>query len=285
MSPADDLEAPCEGLPALAERWLAESQDAFTELRIGDLASYLEAALGADTNAWPARIDARSLASLWAETRLFDSLDLDPGRWPKALGAASWLRALARLGAAFTDAAAPSRQPFCVAHDPYGLRRRTLGALFALTPLSTPFLKRRLDLGRDRSRAELRVLSRVALLETRASALRVRLRAPALAGKSALFEAFEAETERCLGFPIRAQAAGSLFRLHADDGQRFAGWLLSTARLRTLVETHDEDWFRNPRAAEELRAEADLSPATRVDRAELERSAAELARALRAGLG
>ena len=72
---------------------------------------------------------------------------------------------------------------------------------------------------------------------------------------SSHFSAFEELSQRCLGEPLPPRAAGSLFRLHADDGQRFAGLLLAAELADTLTRTHDDDWFRNPRAAEELRAE------------------------------
>jgi hypothetical protein len=50
-------------------------------------------------------------------------------------------------------------------------------------------------------------------------------------------------------------------RVRPRDSQRFAGALLAASRHETLVQTHDEDWFRNPRAIAELRAELN-EPAT-----------------------
>jgi hypothetical protein len=281
----DDVELPRADLDAVAGRWLAESAEAFGELRVRGAAAVIGSALGSDgADAWPTRIDARSMSELWTETKLLEGLDLEPGRWPEVLGTASWLRALARLGAAFVDAAAPAHQPFCIAHDPYGLRRRTLGALFALVALSPPFLQRRLGLGRDRARTQARVVARVLLLESRALALRVRLRKPALAGKSRLFSAFEEHSLQCLGEPLPPRAAGSLFRLHVDDGQRFAGLLLAAELVDTLTRSHDEDWFRNPRAAEELRADADRPPEVSIELGSLERASAVLANRIRESL-
>jgi hypothetical protein len=281
----DEVELPCADLDLVAARWLAESAEAFGELRARGAAAVIGSALGSDGgDAWPTRIDARSMSELWSETRLLEGLDLDPGRWPAALGTASWLRAQARLGAAFVDAAAPAHQPFCIAHDPYGLRRRTLGALFALVALSAPFLQRKLGLGRDRARAQARVVSRVLLLESRAAALRVQLRKPALAGKSSNLTAFEEQTLQSLGEPLPPRAAGTLFRLHVDDGQRFAGLLLAAELADTLTRAHDEDWFRNPRAAEELRAEADRPPEVNVEVAAVERGGALLANEIRESL-
>jgi hypothetical protein len=36
--------------------------------------------------------------------------------------------------------------------------------------------------------------------------------------------------------------------------------LLASVRARELTESHDEDWFRNPRAVDQLRSEAALPP-------------------------
>ena len=49
--------------------------------------------------------------------------------------------------------------------------------------------------------------------------------------------------------------AGVFIRVRPRDNQRFAGALLAASRHETLLQTHDEDWFRNPRAIAELRAE------------------------------
>jgi hypothetical protein len=77
---------------------------------------------------------------------------------------------------------------------------------------------------------------------------------------------------------VSAESAGALFRLHVDDDQRFAGLLLGAAEGDRLVHTHDEDWFRNPRASDELRAGAELSPVLGVERSELENGARLLQR-------
>jgi hypothetical protein len=61
------------------------------------------------------------------------------------------------------------------------------------------------------------------------------------------------------------RSAGALIRLRVDDAQRFAGLLLGAQRFFELVEAHDEDWFDNPRAADQLRSEARLVPAVSAD--------------------
>jgi hypothetical protein len=76
-----------------------------------------------------------------------------------------------------------------------------------------------------------------------------------------------------------------LIRLHADDVQRWLGLLAGAARADALRERHEEDWYRNPRAVEELRDEARRPAATEsagaVIDAGLDALAARLARAWR----
>lgn len=263
MGVAGEWELPEAELTAAAEAWLATTDDAAQELAPGrSLAELVERALGGEANdGWPSRITARSLLELLAPTHFLDRVALDPGRLPEAIAASSVLRALARVGAAWKDALAPEQQPFVIAHDAFGLERRCSGALFGWLPLSVPFLKRSLGLGTARSLSHRRALGRVVLLESRAAALRLLLRRPALDGTHALAEAFEALTERIFGFGLPPAAAGALFRLHSDDAQRFAGLLFAAAQTRRLIQEHDEDWFFNPRAAEQLRYEAMRSAA------------------------
>jgi hypothetical protein len=53
------------------------------------------------------------------------------------------------------------------------------------------------------------------------------------------------------------------------DAQRFAGWATARERFALLEEAHDEDWYRNPRAIDQLRSEAELSPRTELPTEEL----------------
>lgn len=282
----DRLELPAEGVYDLAEQWLARTADRAGEYRPPELHQKLELALGLEAHeGWPARLGAESLAGLFRETRLLDSLPLEPGPLPVALAPSSFLRALGRLGCAFADAAAPRDQPFVIAHDPYGLRRLAHGALFAGLGASPAFLRRSLGLGPSRAHEHQRALARVLFLETRTRALRVLLRRAALAGERALLGAFEELTERALGEPLAPSLAGALFVPRRDEAQRLAACFFAAQRARSLTEEHDEDWYRNPRAVDQLRAEASLPPATKTTRAALEEAAAELERALVSALG
>ncbi len=266
LASPDVIEQPGFDPARLATEWLARTDDLMGAVGAEGLSEWLTRALGPDApEAGPTRLTLRALADYFRETRLFEHLTLDPKPAPENRGLASLMRALGRLGAAFHEAAAPRDQPFCVAHDPYGLERHGLGALFAGLPLSLPFAQRGLGLGRDRARDLLRVGSRVALMQSRVLALRVQLRAPALAGGATFLRAFEEHASRALGFGVAERLAGALFPLRVDDAQRFLGMLSAASRADTLVATHDEDWYRNPRASEELRAELARSPRVETD--------------------
>jgi hypothetical protein len=167
-----------------------------------------------------------------------------------------------RLGAAWTEALAPASQPLSLARDPFGLSRATHGALLASLLVSPAFLRRQLGLGKPRVATHLRALARSSLLFVRQLALRVLLDEPALQGTRALHEAFAEQSARTFGFELPPDAAGLLFRPRVGDAQRLAGALLAATRAEQLAAEHDEDWFRNPRAIEQLRAEARLAPAT-----------------------
>jgi hypothetical protein len=272
LASPDAIELVCPEIGALAEAWLERTRDlAENELPRRDLPALIDVALGVDAaEGWPARVSPRAVEELFARTRLLEGLELDPGGLPDTLAPASFVRALMRVGAAFGDATASRRQPFVLRHDAFGLRRRELGALFGLLPLLPAFARSRLGLGRDRARRHQRALGRALLVASRIQALKVVLRPSAYAGRQALAEALEAGIERVLGAGVGGVAPHAFLRLHADDGQRFAGLLRAAQRFEVLVDEHDEDWFDNPRAVDQLRSEAALTPQVTLTRAELE---------------
>jgi hypothetical protein len=257
----DEIEAPAPDLAEVASRWLDRTADLFAEVAPGSLAALMDlSCAGAASTAFPRHLLPRTVLDPFRETDLFRSVALDPGDLPEPYNAASFVRALLRVGAAWVDATAPGDQPFVVAHDPYGLRRRTIGALFGILPSTAAFARRAFDVDASRMQSHVRALGLSLLVESRALALRVLLRRPALAGRAAFREAFEDGTARAFGLPLAPRAAGVLFRLHADDGQRFAGLLLAGSESAALREAYDDDWYRNPRAIERLRDESRLSP-------------------------
>ncbi len=264
------IESPGPGIREAARRVANATRDRIRELRIGSLHAFIELALGRDVAGdWPGRLTPGHLLDFFRDGDLLRSLDLEPRRLPASLGSASTLRALGSLGAAWLEALAPRDQPFVVAHDPYGLKRHQAAASFALLPLNERFLTRHFGVPAHARPDAQRRLAQVALLELARAAFRVELRAHALQGERAFREAFGELAQHDLDLSLPPHAAGVIFPLAIEDEQRFVGILLAAHEHHRLVEAHDEDWFRNPRAIEQLRSEARMPPAVHVSAEEL----------------
>lgn len=256
----DTVESPGTTVVRDAEAWLTRTADVSGEV-LGKPERFFEVALASGANEnWPRTITPRVISDFFRETDLLRGLDLDPGELPEALAPASFLRALGRVGAAWVDATAPNDQPFVIAHDPYGLRRRTLGSLFGSLPAERSFSARTLGVDGSRLAEHRRALWGAILVESRALALRTILRRSALGGARAFRETFEASVVDAFRLNVPPFAAGSLWSPRIDSEQRFAGSLLAAREARRLRDVHDEDWYRNPRAVEELRDEAKRPP-------------------------
>jgi hypothetical protein len=182
-------------------------------------------------------------------------LRLRPFSVPEARGAGSFLLGLAQTGRAISDAASALRSPFVLSTDVFDLRRHAVGALLGMLPLSPAFATRRLGLAPSRVRDQQRTLARAALADLRVSAYRVLLRELLSGSASRLHSELPELSAQALGFELPSDAAGVFIRVRPRDSQRFAGALLAESRYESLVLRHDEDWFRNPRAIAELRAE------------------------------
>ncbi|HEX6275061.1 MAG TPA: hypothetical protein VFZ53_18595 [Polyangiaceae bacterium] len=264
--------------PKLAEAFLDATAAPFAELGARDLSSLLALGLGRESFAsWPGRLTARSLASLFDEAKWLEHVALDLDELPRPFGASSFLRGLAAFGAALGASLTPVKLPFVLAREPFDLRGERLGALFALVPFGESFARRKLDVPRQRYAEHRRVLSRIALVAARALALRVLLRAPALAGSRALKEAYPELVFRALAVEVAPSAAGVLFRARVSDPARFVGLLAGAEERARLERVHDEDWYRNPRAVTEVRETVRQSAAEPPSAETLERGARELA--------
>jgi hypothetical protein len=280
-----ELELPNPEIAVHARRWLDSSADAFSSLEARSISDLFERGLAlAAADGWPRQISARSLNELLGSADWLSGLRIDLVGLPAPLSAASFLRALLRLGAAWHESLAPSSQPFSLAHDPFGLMRAQHGALFAGIATSQQFLRRQLGLGKERALRHGRALSQSMLLFSRLLSLRVLTADAALEGSGALREAFLEQAPRAVGFELPPNAAGLLFRPRLGDAQRLAGLLLAAERSRQLADEHDEDWFRNPRAIEQLRAEARVTPSTSCSSEALAAGARALSQALAAQL-
>jgi len=260
-SSLDAIEGAGPDVAPAASQWLDRTNDMFADLAPATLGGLVDLALASDANeGFPRHLSPSTILDLFRDGDLFRSLSLDVGELPTPYGAASFLRALGDVGAAWTDATAPRDQPYVIAHDPYGLRRRTTGALFASLFGNDRFAKRSLGIDSSRLAKHRRAIAAAELIESRKAALRVVLKPAALAGRRTFREAFEAEVHRAFGLRVPPDRAGALFGLHVDDAQRFAAIVLASRQNEVMRETHDDDWYRNPRAIEQLRDESRRSP-------------------------
>jgi hypothetical protein len=103
------------------------------------------------------------------------------------------------------------------------------------------------------------------LLGAREAALRALLRAPLLVGTKAAADAYAELGDRALSLELPPEAVGLVFSPPTNALQRFAAILLAAEHDARFVQEHDEDWYRNPRAIEELREGARLAPVAAAD--------------------
>lgn len=269
LSP-DALELPAPDVVDVARAWLAQSKDLFAEFRIKTLADFVRLALARETDrGFPSRINEATFLDWFREGGLLRDLEPRLSRLPQPLGAASYQRALVQFGHAVRVAAAPTRQPFVIAHDPHGLEAFNMGFVFGRLLGSRAFLTRRLGLTPEQALAAARASARVELLASRWFAFALTLRPLALSSYDRLRRDFCDLAYDALGVELSVDLALSLPRVSPHDAQRFAGWATARERFALLEEAHDEDWYRNPRAIDQLRSEAELSPRTELPTEEL----------------
>jgi len=274
---ADAHEIAAPAATAALDDFLSATDVLAGELGVTALPAWLGAALAEGAGAgWPGRLNAPALADLLRDTPWVDRVELSLPPLPAPVAPASFARGLVALGGAYARALAPAHQPFVIARDPYSLPEHFHGSLVLPVLLAPEFLRRRLGVERARLAAQRRALGAMLLCHARALALALALRAAALRGRGALAEGMDELAARALGFPLGASSGGVLFRPRADGASRFAALLLALRWHRELVERHDEDWFWNPRAAEEIRAAAGGSPPDAVDAATLVEGVAAL---------
>lgn len=260
---AEQLKAPLESFEEAssatrqsARALLGETEGAFETLQVHDPAALVSTLLAESASeGWPARLSPRSTLDLLADRAWVHGLRLRPFKLPQAYAASSFVLALAEAGRAISDAASAQRSPFVLSSDVFDLRRDTLGALLASLPLSAAFATRRLGLSPSRAREQQRSLARAALSELRVAAFRVLLRQLLLGSARHLQSELPELSHVALGFELPVTVAGVFIRVRPRDSQRFSAALLAATRHEQLVQAHDDDWFRNPRAVAELRAE------------------------------
>jgi hypothetical protein len=203
---------------------------------------------------WPARLTARWLDDVVGA--LAKGLAVKPKLPDATLGGATFARALYTFGFAYRVAcAASSGLPFAVARAPGALAEHVSAFLFASLAASAEFHRRALGLSRAAAASQSRALARTALLDARLHAARVLLGDPARFAPPDLFDELGASL---FGAPLPRALAGAWPAARVDDPQRFAALLAALPLRDETVARHDVDWWRNPRAASELRARFSL---------------------------
>jgi hypothetical protein len=261
----DAMEIPfaTPGAVAIAAGKLLQQTAAVVEVHAESWDEAFASSLARSASAgWPAHLSPRWIEGLFHATGLTAGLRPALPRLPAALGATSFARALSAFGAALADADGPPSAPFSLARPPFDLRRARRAALFGSLVADPVFCFRALGLGRDRALDQARTVAKALLVGLRVDAARVLLRGSLLLPERDRGHLLEETTAAALGAPIPPPLAGVIPALRAEDPVTFAGTLLAALDRRALIGRFDEDWFRNPRAAEALREEDAVLPAS-----------------------
>ena len=248
---------PVEATRELVEQWHERSEPVVADVLPREALASLSVGMSTEANeGWPQHISAPSMARLLGEKTWIRLAPVKEPRWPELLGPSSFMRALYHLGGSLADVWAPASCAFVLSHDPWKLDNHRLGALVSSLVLNESWHLRVLGSSRDQAQTQVRALARSVLLESRWLCLKVRLRAAAVESSNALNNAFAELSHRWLGFDLPTCMAGYVPRLGRSDAQRLFGLWLGIADHLSLIQTFDEDWYRNPRAIETLRGQA-----------------------------
>lgn len=275
---AIDLPAPLAAIEGAALELVGATQ-AFAE-RFAPWDQGLARAAAHDAvKGWPAHLQPRWILSVFAGTELARGAPVEGIRLPFALGGMSFARGLAIFGEAFGASAGPSSVPFALAHPVGDLRAARIGALFGSLASEPAFARRVLELGPGAARDHARTFARSSTAHVRLAAAAVRTRSALLPPRDDLDDRFCEETARAWGEPLPPAFAGVLPRITAATPVRFAASLVAALDRARMIEMFDEDWFRNPRSIEALRAIAS-DPQEAVTEELLRKGAVELGRTL-----
>lgn len=245
----------------------------------------LSAAMARDaTRGWPAHLGPRWVLSVFAGTELGGGDSIERADLPPVLGATSFARGLAAFGEAFGEAAGPASVPFALARPAVDLRPMRIGALFALVAGDEVFARRTLGDGQGAARDHARAFARAFCAHGRLAAAAARTRASFFPPRADLDDRFCEETARAWGEPLPPELAGVIPRISEGSSARFAAALLAALDRARMIERFDEDWYKNPRSTEALRALASEPPAP-ITEETLRAGAAELARLVTAAAG
>jgi hypothetical protein len=215
-----------------------------------DAAAVLHAAAARDASeGWPARLAPRWLEETFPAAR---GLPLDLPELPAAIGAASYARALQAFGFAVREATARAAGPFAVTHEPGSAAAHRIGFVFGALAADREFHARALGLPRRAAERQARTLAWTALLEARTLAVRLLAGAAEGGGGASLHEELAA---RLFGAEADPGLRGAWPSPRDDEPARFVALLQAPAARDGLRASFDVDWFRNPRAWDQLRAQ------------------------------
>jgi hypothetical protein len=261
------LPADARDLSASARAWLDATDDlARAERRAiaregADAPVVLHAAMARTaSDGWPARLTPQWFDDVFGKGPR--GLPIRAAVWPRPLGAASFVRALVAFGRAVRIASVPRALPFALGQDPCSLAGHRLGAVFGALGADPEFHARGLHTGRRTAAAQARALAATILVDTRLEAARLLLGDDA---RPAPADLFEEVTTRVFGAPMDSRLSGAWPRRRNDEPERWTAILEARAAREWLRDRFDVDWFRNPRAWDELRASdlpRSLSPPT-----------------------
>jgi hypothetical protein len=198
---------------------------------------------------WPARLGNEWLRQVFVLFADHARGTIPP--LPEALGGASFMRAIFVFGASLRALVPAAALPFSLRADPHSVGALCTGRLFAAAARGKPFQSRVLGLGAALLPAQHRSLSLSALLEHRVRAASV------VFGASVSVDTTFAEgtLAQALCVPLPEGFAG-VWPSAAQPHVVFEAALRGSAQHGAMVDQHDEDWFKNPRAVSELVAEA-----------------------------
>lgn len=250
----DVAQAPRDVVDRLATAVLERTDDLAGETMRRGWVEGMQATLGrAASEGWPAKLTWRWAGEVFGDAGWFDGLAPVLPAPPRPWGGSSFARALGEVGVALLVACRPAALPRSMHRHPFGVRRHRGHGLFASIATTATFGRRVLDLGRERAQAHARAMCTAAAATLRVDAMRVLVASALIDGRQAAGDTYAEISERLFGEPAPNATLAVLPRLRPAGAAAFVGSVLAFADRRSWVERHDVDWFRNPRAAAEIR--------------------------------
>ncbi len=213
---------------------------------------------------WPAHLSSRWLEEIFGA--LTPGLRIRLPQLPPAFGASSFARALYAFGFAARLGAAPSSLPHGLSREVASVGAHRHGFVFASLAADMEFQRRELGLGRRIAASQARILARSALLEVRLHAARILLGDDEDPSPPSLFDEIGV---RLFGAPLDARLRGAWPFARDDEPGRFVALLQAPSLRETLRNRFDSDWFRNPAAWAQLRAQGAMPVPEPIDEAAL----------------